>query len=146
VSIKSPHPLKNLEVSPEHQNAGGRWDFLLTGTLTTGETVPVCVEFKHALSGEDLFHGSVEQLPAYVRAKGSDFGIYCVTYFKGKDFSKPERYDAHALEFALEGARRAVGLQSITLRIFDLSRQKSPSQASSLTPHIPAGMDDEGAA
>jgi len=64
-----------------------------------------------------------------MRAKGSDFGIYCVTYFKGRDFSKPEQYDAHTLEFALEAARRAAGLQSITIRIFDLSRQKSPSQA-----------------
>jgi hypothetical protein len=120
---------KNLEISPEYQIAGGRLDFLFTGTLTTGETVPVCVEFKHAHSGDDLFHGLVEQLPAYMRAKGSDFGIYCVTYFKGRDFNKPEQYDAHTLEFALEAARRASGLQSITIRIFDLSRQRSPSQA-----------------
>jgi len=89
----------------------------------------VCVEFKHAHS-QDLFHGLREQLPAYMRAKGSDFGIYCVTYFKGENFSKPVQYDsAHAVKMALEIARRSSGLARIVIRIFDLSGQKSPSRA-----------------
>jgi hypothetical protein len=94
-----------------------------------GTRILVCASPSKKPSGEDLFHGLVEQLPAYMRAKGSDFGIYCVTYFKRRDFNKPERYDMHTLELALEVARRASGLQSITIRIFDLSRRRSPSQA-----------------
>jgi len=70
-----------------------------------------------------------EQLPAYMRAKGSDFGIYCVTYFKGKDFGKPEQYDKHTLRMALELARRSAGLDRIAIRIFDLSRPEPPSKA-----------------
>ena len=119
---------QNFEVSPEHQIGGGQLDFLFTAPLTSGKTVPVCVEFKHAHS-QDLFHGLREQLPAYMRAKGSDFGIYCVTYFKGRDFGKPEQYDKHTLQMALELARRSAGLDRIAIRIFDLSRPESPSKA-----------------
>jgi hypothetical protein len=101
---------------------------LFTAPLTSGETVPVCVEFKHAHS-QDLFHGLREQLPAYMWAKGSDFGIYCVTYFKGRDFSKPEQYDEQTLKKALELERRSAGQGRIAIRIFDLSRANPPSKA-----------------
>lgn len=119
---------QNFEVSPEYHIAGGRLDFLITAPLFSGETVPVCVEFKHAHS-EDLFHGLCEQLPAYMQAKGSDFGIYCVTYFKGRDFGKPEKYDEQSLRMDLELARRQAGLDRIAIRIFDLSRPEPPSKA-----------------
>ncbi|MEK6742309.1 MAG: hypothetical protein AABZ15_01795 [Nitrospirota bacterium] len=118
---------KNLEVSPEYQIAGGRLDFLFTGNLTTGETVSVCVEFKHAHSA-DLIHGLIEQLPAYMRAKGCDFGIYCVMYFKGPDFQQPVQYDDHSLHLKLVATRNAAGLDNIKICIFDISRQKSPSR------------------
>jgi hypothetical protein len=120
---------QNFEVSPEHPIAGGRLDFLFTAPLTTGQIIRVCVEFKHAHSGQDLFHGLVSQLPAYMQAEGSDFGIYCVTYFKGRDFGEPQQYDKHSLKMALELARRSAGLDRIAIRIFDLARAEPPSKA-----------------
>ena len=79
---------KNFEVSPEYQIGGGRLDFLISGHLRTGEIANVCVEFKHAHSS-DLKDGLLKQLPAYMRAKGCDFGLYCMMFFKGPYFEEP---------------------------------------------------------
>jgi hypothetical protein len=120
--------VQNLEVSREYPTAGGQLDFLFTAPLRTGQIIPVCVEFKHAHSS-DLLHGLLVQLPAYMQAKGSDFGIYCVTYFKGRDFGEPAEYDKHSLRMALELKRRSAGLDRISILIFDLARPEPPSKA-----------------
>jgi hypothetical protein len=81
--------LQNFEISREYPIAGGQLDFLFTAPLMTGKTIPVCVEFKHAHS-LDLFNGLLVQLPIYMKAKGTDFGIYCVTYLKGESSMSPQ--------------------------------------------------------
>ena len=97
---------KNFLITPEYPIAGGQLDFLMSGTLSMGEIVSTCVEFKHAHS-DDLLDGLVKQLPAYMKAKGCDFGVYCVMYFRGKYFAKPEKYELHELKFFLEMQKRA---------------------------------------
>jgi len=120
---------KNFQISPEHQIAGGRLDFLLSGSLKTGETANVCVEFKHAHSPH-LVDGLVKQLPAYMKAKGGDFGVYCVLYFKGPHFSKPHEYDdAGQLILSLIDRVSLAGLSGVVrILTFDFSHPRPPSE------------------
>ena len=120
---------KNLEISREYPIAGGRLDFLVSGPLISGGSGSVCLEFKHAHSGEnELLHGLLKQLPAYMTAKGSDFGIYCVMYFKGMFFEEPGAYDSKQLRLMLEKKQREVGLANIRTLVMDLSGRPSPSK------------------
>jgi hypothetical protein len=119
---------KNIQVSREYIAAGGRLDFLFSGHLNTGSTVEVCAELKHAHS-QDISHGLLKQLPAYMRAKGCDFGLYCVMYFRDAEFSEPQKYaDANDLLLTLDQERLSAGLTNIRILIMDFSHQKSPSR------------------
>ncbi len=118
---------KHFEVSPQYPLGGGELDFLISGHLKTGETANVCVEFKHAHSNR-LRHGLLKQLPEYMQTKGSDFGIYCIMFFKGKYFDKPKKYDVEGLDFYLKNLASSAGLSNIRILVFDLSYPKPPSQ------------------
>lgn len=117
---------KNFQLYPEHPSGGGKLDFLIGGYLTSGEVVKVCIEFKHAHS-QDLHSGLTSQLPAYMYAETSSFGIYCVLYFKGEYFDKPEQ-SKHKIEFELHKASISKGLSTITTVIIDLSKPLPPSK------------------
>jgi hypothetical protein len=65
---------KSLEIAPEHPSGSGALDFLITGPLTNQERAKACVEFKMA-HNDRLEHGLLTQLPEYMRANASDFGI-----------------------------------------------------------------------
>ncbi|MCD6100034.1 MAG: hypothetical protein J7K33_05560 [Candidatus Marinimicrobia bacterium] len=118
---------KNFQVYPEHQIGRGLLDFLISGHLKTGEIANVCVEFKHAHS-PDLEDGLIKQLPAYMRAKGCDFGLYCVMFFKGPYFTEPRKHDIRNIDLFLSGLASSAGLSNIRILIFDLSRPKPPSR------------------
>jgi len=118
---------KNLEVVPEYPIASGNLDFLISGHLTDGNTVSACIEFKHAHS-DDLSHGLLKQLPTYMKAKGCDFGIYAVLYFRGSYFEEPEDLNITQLRINLEKEKREAGLRNIRILMFDLSRPISPSK------------------
>jgi|GEM_PF-1506014 len=118
---------KNLQISPEYPIAGGQLDFLVTGVLDTGQMVSVCIEFKHAHS-KDLLNGLLKQLPAYMHAKGCNFGLYCVMYFKGVDFVEPKDYSLNQLEILLDGNRISQGLSNIRIIILNLTHKKPPSK------------------
>jgi hypothetical protein len=118
---------KNLQISPEYQIGGGRLDFLISGYLKTREIVNVCVEFKHAHS-PDLESGLLKQLPAYMRAKGCNFGLYCVMFFKGPYFTEPKKYDLQNIDLFLNRLASSAGLSNIRVLIFDFSHPKPPSQ------------------
>ncbi|MBE0517459.1 MAG: hypothetical protein IBX41_08770 [Methanophagales archaeon] len=118
---------KNFQFSPEYQIRGGRLDFLISGHLKTGESANACVEFKHAHS-PDLKDGLLKQLPAYMRAKGCNFGLYCVMFFKGSYFTEPREYDLRNIDLFLSGLASKAGLSSIRILIFDFSHPKPPSQ------------------
>ena len=102
-------------------------DFLVSGQLKTREIANVCVEFKHAHSRK-LKSGLLKQLPAYMQTKGCDFGIYCVMFFKGKYFEKPEKYDLESLDFYLKNLAGSAGLSNIRILVLDLSYPIPPSQ------------------
>src|SRR5262249_24424935 len=103
-----------IEVTPEYTVSGGRLDFLFTGLLADNQRVYACVEFKHAHS-RDLLHGLTHQLPAYMRGKGCDFGLYCVLYFRGGDFAAPAQYSADALQLHLVNSAEAAGIFNVDI-------------------------------
>jgi len=119
---------KNFEVVREPLVAGGQLDFLFSGPLKSGGLGHVCVEFKPAHSN-DLLKGLSKQLPAYMRAKGCDFGVYAVLYFKGEYFPEPTNFEnIHALEIFLSEELIRGGMSNIRIVVIDVSFRKSPSQ------------------
>lgn len=118
---------KNFEISPEYQIRGGRLDFLISGHLKTGETANVCVEFKHAHS-PDLEDGLLKQLPEYMRAKGCNFGLYCVLFFKGSYFTEPNKFELNSIDLYLNGLANSAGLSNIRNLIFNFAHPKPPSK------------------
>jgi hypothetical protein len=117
---------KNFQIIPEYQIAGGNLDFLVSGTLRTGENISVCIEFKSAHSN-DLYRGLITQLPTYMRAKGCNYGLYCVLYFKGPDFLLPTE-EKLELELTLYKRLLEYGLQNIRSIVLDLSKPTPPSK------------------
>ena len=99
----------------------------MTGPLRTGKRVSVCIEFKPAHS-DDIKHGLLKQLPAYMTAEGANFGIYCVLYFKGKHYEHPKNHDADSLYTELTKLRLKAGLHNIRVEILDVSHQEPPSR------------------
>ena len=119
---------KNVLIIPEYSIAGGNLDFLITGNLKSGDRANVCVEFKLAHS-KDIADGLIKQLPAYMRAKGYDFGLYCVLYFKGPNFSGPEEFSSIIdMEIYLNNLKNQGGFENIRLFTIDVSQIIPPSR------------------
>ena len=118
---------KNLEIYPEHPIASGNLDFYFSGTLTSGKSVGVCVEFKNAHSTR-LEDGLISQLPTYMRAKGCDYGVFCVMNYKGKYFDEPSKYERDLFESHLKSIPLIEGLRNIRVCIFDFSIPVTPSK------------------
>jgi hypothetical protein len=117
---------KSLDILREPTIGGGDLDFLISGQVARSGSVPVCVEFKHG-HNDRLFHGLEKQLPAYMDAKASAFGIYCVLWFRGPEFERPQSFTK--AELLTELKRRAITLgRNIRVQILDLSRPPSPSK------------------
>lgn len=120
--------LRNLEITPECNIANGRLDFLISGSLDTGERVHTCIEFKNAHS-KDLVHGYTHQLPAYMKSKGADLGIYCVLCYKGDDFNEPADYGLNDLQMVLAKDEYMMDCAyKMRILILDLSFPKPPSK------------------
>ena len=118
---------KNLEIARDYTVGGGKLDFLISGPLRTGEMLRVGVEFKHAHS-DDLSDGLLKQLPAYMKAKGCVFGVYCVLYFKGRHFTEPRKYDRWSLVPFLQKQAISAGLTKVRVLLLDLSHPEPPSR------------------
>jgi hypothetical protein len=118
---------KNFEIVPEYPVSGGNLDFLITAPLSTGGLLNSCVEFKLAHS-DNLLHGLLHQLPAYMKAKACEFGVYSVLYFKGKYFNEPTSHDPHSLRLLLEKERRKAGLRDIRTMVLNLGHMRTPSK------------------
>jgi hypothetical protein len=120
---------KNFKVIREYPIAGGNLDFLIIGTLTSGEQARICVEFKPAHSGK-VFEGLFAQLPAYMDAEGADFGIYCLLWFKGLEFDQPALFETEG-DLLVEIQRRRLLNKfgrKIRVLVYDLSPQVPPSK------------------
>jgi hypothetical protein len=121
---------KNVQIIPEYPIAGGNLDFLITGALKNGDVANVCVEFKLAHS-KDIENGLIKQLPAYMRAKGCEFGLYCVIFFKGPNFIEPKKYSSITeLGIDLNRIRIQENLDNIRIYIIDASQIITPSSLS----------------
>jgi len=80
---------KNLTFTYEPDVGSGALDVLVTGVLADGTQVRACIEMKLAHSTA-LEHGLDVQLPEYMNRSGTDFGIYCVLYFRCERFPHPK--------------------------------------------------------
>ncbi len=115
--------IKSLNIYHETSLANGKLDFLITGELTNGGKVNICIEFKNAHS-RDLNTGLTKQLPTYMRIKGTDYGIYCVLDFRGNDFREP-KIDNLPLHLHLLAIQN--GISNIKRIIFEMQAISSPS-------------------
>lgn len=120
--------VKGLEISHEGAAGSGSLDFYISGYIKNTGMKGVCVEVKHAHSSK-LENGIEQQLPNYMKSKGSDFGFYLVLWFKGERFDKPSEYDdIHLMEDRLHLIRNSIGHgKSIRILTLDLSGQPTPS-------------------
>lgn len=80
---------KHIKLTHEVEAAGGNLDFLLTGENASGQNINVALEVKNA--HEDVKQGLWEQLPAYMKATKSEYGIFLVLWFKGRFFDEPNQ-------------------------------------------------------
>jgi hypothetical protein len=115
---------KSFKVLREPMSAGGALDFYFIGALKTGGVVGVCMELKHAHS-QAIFDGLEKQLPAYMKNKGAEFGVYGVLWFKSDEFDEPNQ---DKLLFGAELHRRRLLLPNhIVIETFDLTKPVPPS-------------------
>lgn len=117
---------KSFEVIREPTAAAGRLDFYFLAGLRGGGLVGVCMELKHAHS-DAIYDGLETQLPAYMRSKGAEFGIYGVLWFKGSDFDKPNE-EFPLFSAALTARCAELGLK-IKVEVFDLTRPVAPTKS-----------------
>ncbi len=118
--------MKNMEIHSEAEIGGGNLDFLIEGVKEDGSKIQVCVEFKNAHHSR-LEHGLTDQLPAYMRAKGSDFGLYCVMYYRGEWFDQPDE-SLHKLDIRLKSLAIEHGYRNVNVITYDFSKHRTPSQ------------------
>ena len=120
--------LKNWEIAPEYPTGSGNLDFLITGVLSSYKQVGVCIEFKLAHNTK-LEHGLKEQLPDYMRNKGTKNGIFITLWFKGKNFDSPTKYKTlKDLDTDLHIIRDSSSLTNIRLIFLDLTLPDPPSK------------------
>ncbi len=120
--------VKGLEISHEGMAGSGSLDFYISGFIKNTGMKGVCVEVKRAHSSK-LEKGIEEQLPNYMKYKGSDFGFYLILWFKGERFDNPIKYDdIHLMEDRLHYIRNSIGhSKSIRILTLDLAGQPIPS-------------------
>ena len=115
--------LINCDKEPEL--AGGKVDFLLSYNTMT-DLYSIAVEFKLA-HHKEIDHGLKVQLPAYMDAKRSKYGIFLVFWFKDDNFSQPTKYhDPDELKVHLQTLIPEDKI--IEIIIIDCSNQPPPSK------------------
>ena len=114
--------LAGYELSHEVGAAGGSLDMKVTAPSSNGGLIKICIECKNSHS-DDIFHGLTDQLPAYMRSLGADYGIYLVLWYKGKYLDRPTVDHG---DLKLELTKRKP-LQNIIVDSIDLSWPLAPS-------------------
>lgn len=121
--------LSSIEVVPEYHTGIGNLDFAFLGMVKNSGIRTLCAEFKNAHS-EDIFNGLTTQLPRYMQNKNSKYGAYCVLYFKGDWFDKPELssqdLDMKLYKKALESGNPLAN-DNTRVFVFNLSKPTSAS-------------------
>ena len=77
----------------------------------------------------NLTNGYIHQLPEYMKANGTDNGVYVAFWYKGKNINKP-KYDSPVdLGIDLKGAQiKAKVRDNMHVIKFDFSSTQTPSQ------------------
>lgn len=122
--------INNIEVVPEYPTGAGSLDFLFIAQVEDKGMIKICIEFKLAHS-QDLKHGLLNQLPAYMNASTVKYGAYCVLSFKGDWFDKPNIGTDKDLEFYIN--KIGIGLDNPVLDnirtfIFDMAKPLTASK------------------
>ncbi|MBA7519323.1 hypothetical protein ES705_11401 [subsurface metagenome] len=92
--------IKGIQISREIVAANGSLDYHCSYTKDD-RLYKVCIELKNA-HNQNIEHGITNQLPAYIRDKGSRYGIYLVLWYKSENYANPSKYDTiKALENSL---------------------------------------------
>ena len=121
-----------IHIVREPDEGIGNLDFKFLFTTKTCIPLLVCSELKLAHNPR-LEHGLTKQLPAYLRANDSKFGIFLVMWFKdegGKVFDKPTKQNkSQMIEFIDE---KIIGIKNeddfnIELILIDVSKKPSAS-------------------
>ncbi len=122
--------INNIEVVPEYPTGAGSLDFLFIAQVQDIGMIKICIEFKLAHS-QDLKHGLLNQLPAYMNASTAKYGAYCVLSFKGGWFDKPNIGNDRDLQFYVNrignGSENPI-FNNIRTFIFDMAKPLTASK------------------
>lgn len=132
--LRSGENQKKLSVTREQSLGGGDLDFCVSAPLASGDMAHVCVEVKCAHS-HDLVHGLEVQLPAYMKTRMTDLGVYAVFDFGLEypaDLRELDRRPNFGLvslgtEFALQAVANTLGT-SLRVVSIDVSKSIAPSK------------------
>ncbi len=122
--------INNIEIIPEYSTGTGSLDFLFIAQVKDLGMIKICIEFKLAHS-QDLKHGLLEQLPAYMNASTAKYGAYCVLSFKGEWFDKPNIGEDRDIQFYVNkigiGSENPI-INNIRTFIFDMAKPVTASK------------------
>lgn len=114
-----------IQLSREIESANGAIDFHCSFTHN-GKLLKVCIELKNAHS-PNYELGLTKQLPEYLKSERTRSGIYVILWYKGNEFSKPEKFDKpEDLRKYLQG-KRPKGYKTDVL-VIDCSKPIVPSK------------------
>ena len=121
--------ISNIEVIPEYKTGVGNVDFMLIGTLDNGEKCELCIEVKLAHS-DDILNGYQNQLLEYMQHKNIQCGVYCVFWFKGEWYDKPELEREELLLKLNEIKKQSKNpyLRATRIYVFDASKKTTASK------------------
>lgn len=89
--MRFPAELAGIKINIESKIGIGEPDVEFSANIKGIGIRSIYCEFKNAHS-PDLSQGFVKQLPAYMSCEKIRYGIYCVMWFKGKEFKEPMQY------------------------------------------------------
>jgi hypothetical protein len=115
-----------IQISRESESGNGSIDFLCTYTTSEGILTKTVIELKNAHNSK-IEKGLTSQLPEYLKAEGTKFGIYMVLWYKGSSFNYPTKYeDIEHLKSELE----SLNPKSFKVKIIivDCTKPISPSK------------------
>lgn len=119
----------SIEIIPEFKGGAGNLDFLFIGQVKNRGSVYLCAEFKNAHS-EKIFDGLLKQLPAYIKNKKADYGVYCVLNYFGEWLNPSEK--SKNIEFKIKATRLSMEKPFVDIiRVFNFNLAK-PISASKL--------------
>ena len=128
--LKDQMLMANIEVIPESQTGVGNLDFLFLAQVKNKGICGLCVEFKNAHS-DDLEHGMNVQLPLHMQSRKSQYGAYCVLWYKGLWFNSPDDNSADDLHNKLQRQcieSRSPTMHGIRVFVYDLAKHQPASK------------------